>query len=388
MKGEFIMKKNALNRIVFSIFTFFLILTFSLSSLWMENSYASKVIEQDVNSVAIAKNMAGISGLRHIAVYLPDGYDVGNQRYPVLYVIHGWTCGIYDCNGTPSDIVCKDTLDEAIKAGKFQPVITVAIDVHEGTLFLNSHVFGNWEDFMVSELIPFIDKNYRTIPNKSGRGIIGHSAGGYSALMLPVLHPGVFSAIGANDPMTWAMWLFVRDDNDFLADWAKPIVFDIKKSLLIPPESFAEAFLPDNMMKLLAMEIGTAVSPNLDKPGFYDPPIVKNWDWIPEIREKWQAYDLTDPKTIAKNSKTLKDLSNITIVVPAEDGNREPNIKFIDILKSSGIPVTRLDMRGSHCEFIPEQTVAFAENMLKAMQGNLSSVSSQGKIATLWGEIK
>lgn len=352
------------------------------------NIYASKVVEHDINSPAIAKNMAGISGLRHIAVYLPDGYDNGNQRYPVLYIIHGWTCGIYDCNGKPADIVCKDALDEAINADKFPPVITVAIDVHEGVLFLNSPVFGNWEDFLVMELIPFVDKNYRTLPDRSSRGIIGHSAGGYAALMLSVLHPGVFSTLGANDPMTWAMWIYIRDVKDFTADWAGSLFFEVRNALKNPPQNPADALLPENFWKSIAMQIGTAVSPNLSKPGFFDSPVTQDGDWVPEIREKWQAYDLTDLKTIAKNSETLNNMSSINIIVPANDGNRDTNINFIGRLQSSGISVNRLDMRGGHCEFLPEQTVAFAENMLKAMQCNLTSISPKGKIATLLGEIK
>jgi len=365
-----------------------MVLALSLPNSWLHIAHASKVVEHEVDSAAIAKNMAGISGSRHIAVYLPDDYEIGNSRYPVIYIIHGWTCGIYDCNGEPSDIVCQSALDEAIKAGQIPPVITVAIDVHEGVLFLNSPVFGNWEDFLVSELIPFIDENYRTIPDKSGRGIIGHSAGGYAALMLSVLHPGVFSTLGANDPMTWAMWIYIRDVKDFTADWAASMFSDVRNALKNPPKNPADALLADNFWKSNAMQIGTAVSPNMDKPGFFDSPVNNNGEWVPDIREKWQAYDLTDLKTIAKNSGTLNSMSSINIIVPANDGNRDTNINFIGRLKSSGISVNRLDMRGGHCEFLPEQTVAFAENMLKAMQGNLTSVSSKGKMATLWGEIR
>ena len=84
-------------------------------------------------------------------------------------------------------------------AGTLPPVIVVNIDVREGLVLLNSTVFGRWEDFVVDELLPFIDAEYRTIPLPQGRALMGHSTGGYGAMMLPLLHPGIWSAVGLND---------------------------------------------------------------------------------------------------------------------------------------------------------------------------------------------
>jgi enterochelin esterase-like enzyme len=59
---------------------------------------------------------------------------------------------------------------------------------------------GKYEDYIISELIPFIDKNYRTIPNRNGRYIGGLSMGGWAALHLAFIHDDMFSKVGGHSP--------------------------------------------------------------------------------------------------------------------------------------------------------------------------------------------
>jgi hypothetical protein len=161
--------------------------------------YGSELVTHELNSIEIAANKPWsgsgtlISSLRTLQVYLPDGYSENKDRhYPVIYWIPGY-CGYADGNSY------KQALDEAIGDGTIPPVIAVFIDVRECITFLEQGM----EDFMIYELIPFIDSEYRTIPDPTGRALMGHSIGGFSALMLPFLHPGIWSAIGGNDPSTW-----------------------------------------------------------------------------------------------------------------------------------------------------------------------------------------
>ena len=265
-------------------------------------------------------------------------------------------------------------LDDAIRSAEIPPTIVVFVDVHEGIVFLNSPVFGNWEDFMVSELIPFIDREYRTIPDPLARGLIGFSVRGYSALMLPVLHPGVWGSVGGNDPWLLGMWAFTRS-SDLALSGLRGLPEDLDDYALLG--FFAGAML----------QLGAAFSPNPEAPLLCDFPVTPDGQWIPEIREKWGAYDLSDPEILAKHSETLQGLLSIVIIIiPVANG--PVNIPFIGQLQAAGIEVTRLDMPGHHSYQEGERLIALAKQILGAMVGAEVSVSPSSKVAALWGEIR
>jgi pimeloyl-ACP methyl ester carboxylesterase len=69
-----------------------------------------------------------------------------------------------------------------------------------GSFYVNSPVTGNWEDFVVHDLVEYIDDNYRTLPRAGSRGIAGHSMGGFGALNIAMKHPDVFSAVYSISP--------------------------------------------------------------------------------------------------------------------------------------------------------------------------------------------
>ncbi len=143
------------------------------------------ILDIKFESPSIAKNKVGISSTRLINVYIPTGYEKSDLRYPTIYWIGGYTDKtLYNY---------PKMLDDAIQNGKIAPLIVVFINTPEGTWFLNSEIFGYWEDFLVKELVPYIDGNYRTIPEMKKRGIGGHSAGGWNAIMFPLLYPGIWS---------------------------------------------------------------------------------------------------------------------------------------------------------------------------------------------------
>lgn len=326
--------------------------------------FAGTVVSHDIDSPSIAKNAVGIKSLRHIEIYLPSGYDTSTDRYPVLYWIPGF-------GGSADGVTYKIALDKAIRNGVISPTIVVFIDVSDEIwLFHNSPLIGNWEDFMLSELVPFIDKTYRTIPNAQARGLMGHSSGGYSALLLPVLHPNVWGSIGLNDPAAFAMWYPIDEEADIQAlnsDYAS-----IKWAFIGMPKALDgyDAFTP--YVKLL-LQMGASFSPNSNSPILADMPRSKRGEWVQEIREKWSDYDLTNPKSISKYSAILKNLSSLTIIVPEimaiENTNSVTNLYFIERLKTAGISVTRLDMPGDHGSDRPGRLVALAEQLLKSMPG-------------------
>ena len=64
-----------------------------------------------------------------------------------------------------------------------------------GSFFTNSVTTGNWEDFIVRDLVAFVDGRYRTLRRPASRAIAGHSMGGYAAIKLAMKHPDVFGSV-------------------------------------------------------------------------------------------------------------------------------------------------------------------------------------------------
>jgi S-formylglutathione hydrolase FrmB len=67
-----------------------------------------------------------------------------------------------------------------------------------GSQYMNSPAVGRYEDHLIQELVPYVDRRFRTTGARAGRGIMGHSSGGYAALVHGMRHPDVFSAVACH----------------------------------------------------------------------------------------------------------------------------------------------------------------------------------------------
>jgi len=136
-------------------------------------------------------------------VYLPAGYNESSpERYPVIYFLPN----PFE-NGYRFDFDHRDAqklFDQAISAGVIGKFILVTVDMDTplGTSwYVNSPATGNWEDFMIQELVPYMDANFRTLPNRNSRGIAGIFIGGYGAIRFGMRHPDVFGCVYAMHPV-------------------------------------------------------------------------------------------------------------------------------------------------------------------------------------------
>lgn len=131
------------------------------------------------------------------SIYLPEDYDKGDERYPVLYLLHG-------AKGTHNSWVRGEQpriTDEEIAAGRAKKMIVVMPDargIGEKNAGKNMGYFNvpDWpyEDFFFQEFIPHIDQEYRTIAAKEGRAIAGLSMGGGGSIVYAQRHPEMFAA--------------------------------------------------------------------------------------------------------------------------------------------------------------------------------------------------
>lgn len=123
-------------------------------------------------------------------VYLPPGYEESDDRYPVIYSLHGNGGNEFTCvNAAP-------ILQEGIESGRWPKMIMVFPNGGHSTFYKNSYD-GKFpiESIVLTELIPYIDATYRTIAKRTHRAIEGFSMGGRGSTRLAVKHPDMFCSL-------------------------------------------------------------------------------------------------------------------------------------------------------------------------------------------------
>lgn len=149
-----------------------------------------------VHSPSIEGNAEGNAADRTVLVVLPPGYSANQEkRYPVVYFLHGYL-------GTPktadASLGFADAVEQAADEGNELILIVPDGDSkHGGAMYSNSPTTGNFEEFIVHELVSYIDEHYRTIARPESRGLAGHSMGGYGTFRLGMRYPGIFSSLYA-----------------------------------------------------------------------------------------------------------------------------------------------------------------------------------------------
>jgi enterochelin esterase-like enzyme len=135
---------------------------------------------------------AGESAQRTLSVYLPEDYSTSGAPYPVLYLIHGdsgnnltFLGGGY--GGFMSDANVSVIVDRLIQEGKIKPLIVACPDLSG---------IASYEEYLLQDIVSFVDATFRTIPNRESRAIAGHSRGGYDSLYMTLAYPEVFSIAG------------------------------------------------------------------------------------------------------------------------------------------------------------------------------------------------
>ena len=124
-------------------------------------------------------------------IVLPAEYDSSDERFPVLYLLHGLT----------QNYTAWSRLGTPVYAGLFSDLIVVMPD-GGNSWYVNFAESGggqrnDWEDHIVQDIVGHVDGHYRTIARREGRAIAGLSMGGYGSLTLGLRHPEMFISIGS-----------------------------------------------------------------------------------------------------------------------------------------------------------------------------------------------
>src|ERR1700729_97770 len=131
-----------------------------------------------VHGKSLEGNLEGDSPDREVSIYLPPSYKTNpNRRYPVVYMLHGYTDSDELWFGsTPPFITLPTSLDKSLAGGAREIIVVMpnAYTRYAGSMYSNSVVTGDWETYIAKDLVAYIDSHYRTIANVASRGLAGH----------------------------------------------------------------------------------------------------------------------------------------------------------------------------------------------------------------------
>lgn len=295
-----------------------------------------------IHSQALEGNLIGDPAERDVTVYLPPSYASNpNQRFPVLYMLHGFTDTDSQWFGWEDHwINLQDVIEESLAAGLSKEMIVVmpnAYNTFKGSMYASSATIGDWETFVTQELVSYVDENYRTIPDKNSRGLAGHSMGGYGTLRLGMKNPNVYAAIYALSPCCM--------------DGAASTNPELMKKLeSLGPDQLAET----SFFEIAALATSAAFAPNPQNPPLYLDLPAKDGEPRQEVINKIIANRTLS--FVDQYIMNLKKFKAIGMDAGLQDrGISEATKKLHELLESYEVPHFYDSYEGDHLNRIAER---------------------------------
>ena len=174
-----------------------------------------------VESEVLKGNAAGDPDVRTVPVYLPPSYDDRpDRRYPSAYVLTGFTGrGRMLLNDNLWNPPLDIRMDALVAAGCGELILVMpdCATRYGGSQYLDSSATGRYETHLVTELIPMVDRRFRTIAACEHRAILGKSSGGYGALVQGMRHPELFGALACHSGDMYFEYCYRGDVPKFCA---------------------------------------------------------------------------------------------------------------------------------------------------------------------------
>ncbi len=311
-----------------------------------ENKGTIKVLNHESN--VLKDNPLGDPSVRELYVYLPPDYDKNDKNYPTVYCLTGFTGrGKMMLNDSAFSPNMAERLDKLIAEEKMKPMIVVMPDCftkYGGSQYINSTATGNYEDYLTDEIVPFVDKNFRTIKDRNSRAVTGKSSGGYGAMIMAMRHADIFGLAAT-----------IAGDCYFELGY-KPDFRKALKGIKGDPLKLVERFYDEESKKgkfafdgLNIIGMSSCYSPNEESEWGFDIPFDLETG---EIREDvWQKWLEHDPVYMVENAvKNLKSLKLFFIDAGKSDefGLDLGARVLVERLKKYGIPHQHEEFDGGH----------------------------------------
>lgn len=300
------------------------------------------LITLEHRSRVLADNPLGDPAVRKLDVWLPPQYDRGGSRsrggrFPVLFDLVGYTgSGKSHTNWRPFDDNVPERAARLIHERKMGPCIFVFPDCFTalgGNQYVNSEALGAYADYLTRELIPFVDREFRTLPSRDHRGCFGKSSGGYGAMLHGMKYARYWGAIANHSGDAYFDFVYGADwpkTLDELAKYAKPRRKAGAVAVIRAERGAAEGlddgrvrrFLKhvwknqklshDEVLCLMNLCMAATYDPDPEAPNGFRLPF--NLETGERLEPRWRAWLRHDPVYLVKRyAKSLASLRGIWI---------------------------------------------------------------------------
>jgi hypothetical protein len=309
--------------------------------------HSGTVVVLEHVSKLLKGNPLGDPATRKVAVWLPPGYDEGGthgrgKRFPVLYDLVGFTgSGLSHVAWKNFSENLPERAARLVHEGKMAPAILVFPDCFTalgGNQYINSSAIGRYADYLTREIVPFIDREFRTLASREHRGCFGKSSGGYGAIVHGMKYPEVWGAVADHSGDAYFEFVYGHDWPNTLNELAKhrprraPGKHDVRRA-----ERGADRGLDDGRVRhflksvwskhklstgeghcIMNLCMAASYDPDPRAPnGFRLPFNLETGELIPERWRRWREHDPVN--LVRRYRKNLKSLKGIYIDCGARD---------------------------------------------------------------------
>ena len=307
-----------------------------------------RLLKLEYTSKVLAHNPLGDPHTRTLDVLLPPQYDQGSthgrgRRFPVLFDLVGYTgSGQSHTNWRNFDENVPERVARLMHQRKMGRAIIVFPDCFTalgGNQYINSTAIGRYADYLTRELIPFVDKEFRTLAFREHRGCFGKSSGGYGAMIHAMKYTRYWGAVANHSGDAYFDFVYRSDWPSTLVELARyrPRRQQAADTNLIGEDVNLSQGVDDgrvrdflrriwNRSDLTSAEIHCLM--NLCMAASYDPdPGAPNGFRIPFnmetgelLKTRWQRWLKHDPiNLVARYAKNLKCLKGLFIDCGSRD---------------------------------------------------------------------
>lgn len=270
-----------------------------------------KIVIHRFKSSVLKSNQLKDPYVRDVIIYVPPGYRASHSHgYIAAFALVGFGGqGKMLLNTDPLGENIEDRMNRLISQRKCGPMILALIDCFTrfgGNQYINSSATGRYEDYIINEIVPFVDKTY----NISAHAVWGKSSGGYGSIVLGMRHPEIFHALADHSGDAAFEYCYIPDFPKALEAfrdaggpkrwldhfWNKPNRHQQKDSPPLNVLAMAAHYSPNPKSKQLSVDL---------------PFDLKTGEMLQDVWNRWLSWDPV--RMVEKYGKNLKKLKLVYI---------------------------------------------------------------------------
>jgi enterochelin esterase-like enzyme len=285
-------------------------------------------------------NPLGDPASRSFPVWLPPQYHHprnAHRRFPVLYSLAGYlSSGLTHVGWRPLEENFPERIARLVFEKKMGPVIVVFPDCFTalgGNQYINSSAIGAYAHYLTREIVPLVDREFRTLASREHRGVFGKSSGGYGAMVHGMKYPEIWGAVANHSGDAYFDFIYRSDWPNTLNELARHAPTPNREGLVDVARlaQGLERGLDDGRVSRFLSAMATKARPghaethalmNLCMAASYDPdPKAPNGFRLPFnvvtgelIEARWQKWLQHDPvRMVAGHAAALKTLKGLFV---------------------------------------------------------------------------